>query len=85
MTQSFDADAEGPTFLSHQVTPAEDPVQVGCVWLGGGTGGRMGCRNLLDFIDMTHNPDGRWYIAITDGRQVRRGRRGGGPLDECAV
>lgn len=67
VTTSFDADSENPTFVTQQVTPAEDPVQVGCVWMGGGGGGNDMCRNLLDFIDMVRDNEGRWYVAITDG------------------
>lgn len=77
VTTSFDADAESPTFLTQQVTPDEDPVQVGCVWLGGSGGGNVfNCRNLYDFIDMTRDSDGRWYVAITDGCNPRNGCTG---------
>ena len=76
VTVTEDADAEVPTFVTTQVTPEEDPVQVGCVWLGGGGGGPARCRNLLDFIDMVHDADGRWYVAITDGCVPRNGCTG---------
>lgn len=70
---SVDAGSEAPTFLLQQVTPREDPVQVGCVWLRGGTGGPQGCRNLLDFMDMALTPDGRYVVAFTDGCVPRNG------------
>ena len=76
VTTSLDADAENPTFTTTRVTPDEDPVQVGCVWLGGGGGGPYACRNLLDFIDMVRDADGRWYVAITDGCTPRNGCTG---------
>lgn len=64
---SLDAAAESPTFVVQQTTPDEDPVQIGCVWLRGGSGGPTQCRNLLDFIDMAADPEGRFYVAFTDG------------------
>jgi hypothetical protein len=72
----MDAESADPTFVHFQVTPREDPVQVGCVWLGGGAGGPQECRNLLDFIDMVAGPDGRTYTAITDGCTPRNGCSG---------
>jgi hypothetical protein len=63
-TFTRDATAEQPTFVTVQVTPAEDPVQIGYTWEGGG--GNPG-RNLLDFIDGIIGPDGRFYVAFTDG------------------
>lgn len=59
-----DADAENPTFTSFQVTPDEDPVQIGCVWL---EGGGEPCRNMLDFIDSAVHPDGTFYVVYTEG------------------
>lgn len=73
VTVSHDADADVPTFVTMQVTPEEDPVQIGCVWLQGGGGGPYACRNLLDFIDMVRDAEGRWYVAITDGCTPRGG------------
>ncbi|HVL47158.1 MAG TPA: sialidase family protein [Candidatus Thermoplasmatota archaeon] len=61
---SLDANATDPTFVNLRVTPDEDPVQIGCVWL---KGGGNPCRNLLDFIDLHVGPEGRAYMAITDG------------------
>jgi hypothetical protein len=76
VTTSFDAESDNPTFVTQQVTPNEDPVQVGCVWLGGGGGGPHRCRNLLDFIDMTVGTDGRFYAVISDGCTPRNGCTG---------
>ncbi|HLE97776.1 MAG TPA: sialidase family protein [Candidatus Thermoplasmatota archaeon] len=67
VTYSLDAASEAPTFATTQVTPEEDPVQVGCVWLAGGSGGERECRNMLDFIDVTSDREGRVYVAFTDG------------------
>ncbi|MFO1532761.1 MAG: sialidase family protein [Thermoplasmatota archaeon] len=63
-TVSLDAEAQVPTFTTKQVTPDDDPVQIGCVWLNGGGNP---CRNMLDFIDMAHTPDGRPVVVFTDG------------------
>ena len=64
---SIDAEAEHPSFRVVQATPDENPVQIGCVWLKGGSNP---CRNMLDFIDMSSDKDGRYYIAFTDGCTV---------------
>lgn len=72
-TYSMDADTESPTFLTMQVTPNEDPVQVGCVWLEGGTGGPYQCRNMLDFIDAVADAEGRFIVTFTDGCSLRNG------------
>ena len=64
VTYSFDALAASPTFVTTQVSTDADPVQRGCVWLNGGSNP---CRNMLDFIDMTSDAQGRVYVAFTDG------------------
>ncbi len=64
MVTSEDADADLPTFVAYQVTPDADPVQVGCVFQGGGS---TPCRNLLDFIDGSVAPDGTFYVAYAEG------------------
>jgi hypothetical protein len=61
---SYDAAANGPTFRAVQVTPPDAPVQIGCVWLGGGSNP---CRNMLDFIDMSSDRDGRPMVVFSDG------------------
>lgn len=76
VTTVEDAASDNPTFVTQQVTPEEDPVQIGCIWMGGGGGGAFACRNLLDFIDMVRDQDGRWYVAITDGCVPRNGCTG---------
>jgi len=64
MTHVFNAEAAQPTLSTHQVTPNNDPVQIGCIWLNGGG---SPCRNLLDFIDGFVGADGRVYVSFTDG------------------
>jgi hypothetical protein len=64
VASSFNAGGDAPVFLTQQVTQANDPVQIGCVWL---QGGESACRNLLDFIDLSIGPEGRAYVAYTDG------------------
>lgn len=76
VTTSTNAQSDEPTFVTQQVTPDADPVQIGCVWLGGGGGGPFACRNLLDFIDMHRDVEGRWFIAITEGCTPRNGCAG---------
>ena len=44
-----------------------DPVQRGCVDNGGATSGYAGCRNMLDFNDITVDKQGRVYVSYTDG------------------
>lgn len=73
VTTSLNADAEEPLFFTQQVTPNEDPVQIGCIWLSGGAGGPKRCRNLLDFIDVVSDKEGRVYVAVTDGCTPRSG------------
>ncbi len=46
------------------VKATNDPVQRGCIWLGGGTNP---CRNLLDFMDMTMDAQGRVLVGFADG------------------
>ena len=56
-----------PTFTSVRVTPHEDPVQIGCVWMRGLSAAGTECRNLLDFIDAAVHPDGTFVVAYTEG------------------
>ena len=53
----------GQTWTTVDATP-DDPVQRGCIWLGGGA---VTCRNLLDFNDATVDAQGRVAIAYADG------------------
>lgn len=66
-----EADTDTPRFTSYQVTPDDDPVQVGCTWEGGGGGGPRSCRNMLDFIDSAMHPDGTFYVTYTEGCTLR--------------
>jgi len=68
MTFSEDAKATDPVFVTKRLTPDDDPVQVGCIWLRGGS---SDCRNLFDFIDLVER-DGRAYLVYTDGCQKCR-------------
>jgi hypothetical protein len=53
----------GATWTTVDATPA-DPVQRGCIWLGGGSND---CRNLLDFMDITVDRIGNVYVGYADG------------------
>jgi hypothetical protein len=53
----------GATWTTVDATPS-DPVQRGCIWLGGGSNI---CRNLLDFMDVTVGKTGRIYVGYADG------------------
>ncbi len=82
VTHSFNADADEPLFLTQRVTPDQDPIQIGCAWEGGGGGGPKQCRNMLDFIDMVSDAEGRYYVAMTDGCVIRNGCAGDGQSAE---
>ncbi|HEX2021700.1 MAG TPA: sialidase family protein [Candidatus Thermoplasmatota archaeon] len=60
-----DAASGAPTFTARQVTPDDDPVQVGCIWMRGFPGAP--CRNLLDFTDSAVAPDGTFFVAYAEG------------------
>jgi hypothetical protein len=70
VTTTRNANEDEPRFVTQQVTPDQDPVQVGCIWMYGGS---HVCRNLLDFIDAARDRDGRFYVAFTDGCTPRFG------------
>jgi hypothetical protein len=53
----------GQSWITKDAT-AYDPVQSGCVWLGGGSNP---CRNLLDFMDATVDAQGRVLVGYADG------------------
>ena len=63
---SLDADTADPTWHAARATPLNDPVQIGsiCILTRPCTDGN---RNLLDFIDSTITPDGRFIVAYADG------------------
>lgn len=62
-----DVDAATPTFTSVRVTPDDDPVQIGCVWMNGFSVPGSQCRNMLDFIDAAVHPDGTFFVIYTEG------------------
>jgi hypothetical protein len=53
----------GKSWNTTDATPT-DPVQSGCIWLGGGSNP---CRNLLDFMDATVDAQGRMLVGYADG------------------
>ena len=53
----------GTSWVTVDATP-NDPVQRGCIWLSGGA---VVCRNLLDFMDVTTDNDGRVIVGYADG------------------
>lgn len=53
----------GATWTTVNATPG-DPVQRGCIWMGGGTNA---CRNLYDFQGMTMDAQGRVLVGYADG------------------
>ncbi|HLE97788.1 MAG TPA: sialidase family protein [Candidatus Thermoplasmatota archaeon] len=63
LSTTLDGLADDPVFTTVRVTPEDDPVQVGCIWLSGGT---EECRNLLDFMGLVQH-EGRAYLVFTDG------------------
>jgi hypothetical protein len=78
---SLDADSADPTFVARRLTSDQDPVQRGCVWLGGGTNP---CRNLRDFVDVQQT-DGRLVFAYADGCDACPDAAGRLPLGETVV
>ena len=52
----------GKTWTTVKASP--DPVQRGCIWLGGGSNS---CRNLLDFFDASVDEAGRVVVGYADG------------------
>lgn len=61
-----DAFAADPVWTTTRLTPEDDPVQRGCIWLKGFTTGETPCRNLGDFISIA-TLDGRVFVSYTDG------------------
>jgi hypothetical protein len=53
----------GATWTTVDGTP-NDAVQRGCIWLGGGANV---CRNLLDFMDVQMDHEGRVLVGYADG------------------
>lgn len=65
LSTTFDG---GETWVTTDLTP-NDPVQRGCIWMGGG---ENPCRNLLDFQGMTVDANGRIIIGYADGCVTER-------------
>ncbi len=53
----------GASWTTADATP-NDPVQRGCIWLSGGANV---CRNLLDFMDVQMDHEGRVLVGYADG------------------
>jgi hypothetical protein len=53
----------GASWITVDATP-NDAVQRGCIWLAGGANI---CRNLLDFMDVTVDQEGRVLVGYADG------------------
>ncbi|MDQ6809536.1 MAG: hypothetical protein M3Z64_08975, partial [Verrucomicrobiota bacterium] len=53
----------GASWTTVDATP-NDAVQRGCIWLGGGANV---CRNLLDFMDVQIDQEGRVLVGYSDG------------------
>lgn len=64
---SLDADAQAPTIVTVQANPPGDPVQRGTICHSKPCTGDPSNRNLLDFIDATLGPDGRFWVSYADG------------------
>lgn len=58
----------GKTWTTTTVDTPNDPVQVGCIWLSGGSND---CRNLLDFMDATVDAQGIVHVGYPDGCTLR--------------
>ncbi|MCA1813889.1 MAG: glycoside hydrolase [Halobacteriales archaeon] len=75
----------GATWEAIDTTPdvrSDSPVQVGCIWLGGGNNA---CRNLLDFQGATLDAQGRVLVGYADGCvPTRCGPNGGSSLGTIA-
>jgi hypothetical protein len=64
---SLDADSAAPTIVTVQANPPGDPVQRGSICHSKPCVGEPSNRNLLDFIDATVGPDGRFWVSYADG------------------
>jgi hypothetical protein len=58
----------GKTWTTTTVDTPGDAVQVGCIWLSGGSNP---CRNLLDFMDATVDAQGIVHVGVPDGCILR--------------
>ncbi len=64
MSMSVDALDENPAVATIRTTPEDDPIQVGTIWM---YGGGNPARNLLDFIGLAVDAEGRAFVAFADG------------------
>lgn len=64
ISMTDDALAEDPVWTSIQVTPDDDPVQIGPIALDPA---ETETRNLQEFIDMVVSKEGRIHVAYADG------------------
>src|SRR5205814_631561 len=76
----------GASWLTTDATP-NDPVQRGCIWF---LGGSNICRNLLDFMDVTVDKEGRVLVGYADGcaagcTQAPAGATGNGYTSNAAI
>lgn len=78
---SADAANATPAFAVQRLTPDGDPVQRGCVWLGGGANP---CRDLRDFVDV-QQARGRLVFAYADGCDACPNASSRLPLGETVV
>lgn len=75
VTMTLNAGDARPTFVTTRANPDGDPVQRGSICMSSPEGcrdddgepGGTTNRNLLDFIDSAVGPDGRFWVAFTDG------------------
>ena len=69
VTWSLNALDDNPTFVTTRANALDDPVQIGGISTNSGSP-PADCkyrRNLLDFIDLTMDKEGRVYVATADG------------------
>lgn len=66
---SHDAGDDDPRFIIEQVTPLEDPIQMGCVSYiqPSPLEAESGCDNLLNAMQADIDAAGRLYVGFTDG------------------
>ncbi|MGQ0536941.1 MAG: sialidase family protein [Methanobacteriota archaeon] len=77
-----DATAGNPLIVTLQVTPANDPVQRGC--LDQDSDEDLPCKNLLDYMDMVEH-EGNVYIAYPDGCDACATAEGSHVLGETTI
>ena len=73
---------DGEALTTSQLTSEEDPLQRGCIWM---RGGQSDCRNLLDFIDVVRDADGRVATVKIQRRASSPARSGRPPRDSSSL